>query len=344
MTSAERRFIRHLQLVETISTLHRTTPETEDAHAPGMQPTVPDADPQGLQWGHLVLLDRIGEGMSSRGLPCLGFDAASGSRAQAAARRRRPERRARASARRSRAGWRACGTSMSFRSTAPTSTTRASACGWSSCAASRSSRSSRRGGRSANAKRRSIGLDLCAALAAVHGARLLHRDLKAQNVMRESGGRIVLMDFGTGEELAGTNRLVGTPLYLAPEIFSGEKASVQSDLYSLGVLLFYLVTGKFPSTPARWSCSPKPINVASGSRCAICVRIFPNRSCERSSARWMAILRGGTGPQVRWKPRFGRLMRYRPRSRLSRRRQSASGGSARDSPPSRPCSPCWSPA
>ena len=64
--------------------------------------------------------------------------------------------------------------------------------------------------------------------------------------MRESGGRLVLMDFGTGEELSGTNRLVGTPLYLAPEIFRGQRASVQSDLYSLGVLLFYLVTGKFP--------------------------------------------------------------------------------------------------
>ena len=91
-----------------------------------------------------------------------------------------------------------------------------------------------------------IGLDLCAALAAVHGAGLLHRDIKAQNVMRESGGRLVLMDFGTGEELSGTNRLVGTPLYLAPEIFRGQRASVQSDLYSLGVLLFYLVTGRFP--------------------------------------------------------------------------------------------------
>ncbi|HET7218284.1 MAG TPA: protein kinase [Vicinamibacterales bacterium] len=91
-----------------------------------------------------------------------------------------------------------------------------------------------------------IGLDLCSALAAVHGAGLLHRDVKAQNVMREERGRIVLMDFGTGEDLAGSNRLVGTPLYLAPEIFRGQKASVHSDIYSLGVLLFYLVTGKFP--------------------------------------------------------------------------------------------------
>ena len=91
-----------------------------------------------------------------------------------------------------------------------------------------------------------VGLDVCAALAAVHGAGLVHRDVKAQNVMREAGGRVVLMDFGTGEDLAGTSRLVGTPFYLAPEIFRGQKASVQSDLYSVGVLLFYLVTGKFP--------------------------------------------------------------------------------------------------
>jgi serine/threonine protein kinase/tetratricopeptide (TPR) repeat protein len=91
-----------------------------------------------------------------------------------------------------------------------------------------------------------IGLDLCSALAAVHAAGLLHRDVKAQNVMREERGRIVLMDFGTGEDLAGSNRLVGTPLYLAPEIFRGQKASVHSDIYSLGVLLFYAVTGKFP--------------------------------------------------------------------------------------------------
>ncbi len=95
-----------------------------------------------------------------------------------------------------------------------------------------------------------IGLDVCAALAGVHGAGLLHRDVKAQNVMREDGGRIVLMDFGTGEDLAGTNRLVGTPLYLAPEIFAGQRASVQSDVYAVGVLMFYLVTGTFP-VPAR---------------------------------------------------------------------------------------------
>lgn len=93
------------------------------------------------------------------------------------------------------------------------------------------------------------GRHLCAALSAVHAAGLLHRDVKAQNVIVDKAGRTVLMDLGTGEELrrsAGTNRLVGTPLYLAPEVFKGEPATVQSDVYSLGVLLFHLVTGQFP--------------------------------------------------------------------------------------------------
>jgi serine/threonine protein kinase/tetratricopeptide (TPR) repeat protein len=96
-----------------------------------------------------------------------------------------------------------------------------------------------------------IGQDLCRALAAVHGAGLVHRDLKAQNVMREQGGRVVLMDFGAGESLAEPGsrrrgRITGTPLYLAPELLEGRSATVQSDIYALGVLLYYLVTLRYP--------------------------------------------------------------------------------------------------
>jgi len=93
-----------------------------------------------------------------------------------------------------------------------------------------------------------IGRSLSAALAAVHRAGLLHRDIKAQNVMLEEDGRAVLMDFGVGRERgddSGTD-LAGTPLYLAPEIFQGKSASERSDIYSLGVLLFYLATGSYP--------------------------------------------------------------------------------------------------
>src|SRR5262245_15330082 len=79
-----------------------------------------------------------------------------------------------------------------------------------------------------------IGLDLCRALAAVHATGLVHRDVKAANVMREQGGRVVLMDFGAGGDLetrSDGEQMAGTPLYLAPEIFAGRAATVRSDLY-----------------------------------------------------------------------------------------------------------------
>jgi serine/threonine protein kinase len=97
------------------------------------------------------------------------------------------------------------------------------------------------------------GRDLCAGLAAVHAAGLIHRDIKAQNVMREAGGRIVLMDLGAGVEVrttesaaTSTHVLTGTPLSMAPELLEGATASVRSDLYALGVLLFHLTTARYP--------------------------------------------------------------------------------------------------
>jgi len=97
-----------------------------------------------------------------------------------------------------------------------------------------------------------IGLDLCRALSALHGSHLIHRDLKAANVMREKGGRIVLMDLGAGLDVRNLDSpsegslLTGTPLYMAPELFRGADASVETDVYALGVLLYFLVTGSYP--------------------------------------------------------------------------------------------------
>lgn len=94
-----------------------------------------------------------------------------------------------------------------------------------------------------------VGEDVCRALAAVHRAGYVHRDVKAQNVMRDTDGKIILMDFGTGQDVSGTRRprdVVGTPVYMAPEVLDGQPASVQSDIYAVGVLLYHLVTGHYP--------------------------------------------------------------------------------------------------
>jgi serine/threonine-protein kinase len=91
-----------------------------------------------------------------------------------------------------------------------------------------------------------IGLDVAKALSAVHRAGLLHRDIKAENVMREEGGRILLMDFGLTTLPQRQTGVAGTPTYMAPELFSGSPATVATDIYAVGVLLFYLVTGQHP--------------------------------------------------------------------------------------------------
>jgi serine/threonine-protein kinase len=96
-----------------------------------------------------------------------------------------------------------------------------------------------------------IGVDVCAALGAVHGAGMLHGDVKAQNILRDGSGRIVLGDFGTGIALADDARMsdpkiAGTPLYLATEIIEGAPQSAASDLYAVGVLLYFLLTATFP--------------------------------------------------------------------------------------------------
>ncbi len=99
-----------------------------------------------------------------------------------------------------------------------------------------------------------VGVDLCRALAAVHGAGLIHQDVKTTNVMRARGGRIVLLDFGSVRERAGQGAgsgeagASGTPLFMAPEIFRGERATPASDIYSLGVVLHRLVSERYPVT------------------------------------------------------------------------------------------------
>jgi serine/threonine protein kinase/Tfp pilus assembly protein PilF len=93
-----------------------------------------------------------------------------------------------------------------------------------------------------------IGIELCRAVAAIHAAGLLHRDIKAQNIMLAEDGRLVLMDLGAGlaNDSAANPAVTGTPLYLAPEVLAGGAATARSDVYGIGVVLYHLLTGSYP--------------------------------------------------------------------------------------------------
>ncbi|MBN1441517.1 MAG: serine/threonine protein kinase [Planctomycetes bacterium] len=99
-----------------------------------------------------------------------------------------------------------------------------------------------------------IGADLAAALDVVHEAGFIHRDIKCENVMREKGGRIVLMDFGISRSIDPTTRvtatgvLVGTPVAMAPEQYEFQEADRRTDVYSLGCLLYRLLAGRHAIT------------------------------------------------------------------------------------------------
>jgi len=105
----------------------------------------------------------------------------------------------------------------------------------------------RRIGRLPGDKALEIARKLCAGLAAAHDKGVLHRDLKPANIMLNSQGEIMIMDFGLAElaDLITEDQVRhGTPAYMAPEQLAGKEVSTKSDIYSLGLVLYEIFTGK----------------------------------------------------------------------------------------------------
>src|SRR5579871_3284730 len=107
----------------------------------------------------------------------------------------------------------------------------------------------RRIGRLPEDKALEIARKLCAGLAAAHEQGILHRDLKPSNVMLDARGQILLTDFGLAglaDQIGGAEVRNGTPAYMAPEQLEGKEVTIRSDIYSLGLVLYEIFTGKRP--------------------------------------------------------------------------------------------------
>lgn len=105
----------------------------------------------------------------------------------------------------------------------------------------------RRIGRLPGDKANEIARQICAGLAAAHENGVLHRDLKPANIMIDGRGKARVTDFGVAvvaKELLGAEATSGTPAYMAPEQLKGKEVTQKSDIYSLGLVLYELFTGK----------------------------------------------------------------------------------------------------
>ena len=143
---------------------------------------------------------------------------------------------------------------------------------------------------------------LVSALMALHASGVVHRDVKPQNVLVSSGGRVVLLDFGVAvsdEERVRRPELAGTVAYMAPEQIAGVGITEAADWYAVGVVLYQALTGTLPHRGvAPWSHvrktkPPPPTALTDGARlpedvCALCMGLLEPEPASRLSERAIA--------------------------------------------------------
>jgi serine/threonine protein kinase len=96
-----------------------------------------------------------------------------------------------------------------------------------------------------------IAFQICDGLESAHRQGVIHRDLKSQNIIVNDTGELKIIDFGLAlcahqEGMTATGLILGTPEYMAPEQVAGKKADERADIYSLGIILYEIFTGKVP--------------------------------------------------------------------------------------------------
>ncbi len=143
----------------------------------------------------------------------------------------------------------------------------------------------------------------CSALEFAHQRQVVHRDIKPANLMLTPDDAVKITDFGTAKILqfgtAQTAHVIGTPSYMSPEQVKGKSVDGRSDIFSLGVILYELVTGEKPfpgqnittvtiasrvairPRPSRWRRAPQP------GRLPRPLRLPPRRAAWKPRARWL---------------------------------------------------------
>ena len=98
-----------------------------------------------------------------------------------------------------------------------------------------------------------IALGICQALAYIHNHGIVHRDLRPEHVMVDAGDHVKLIDFGLAAQTGARritftklSQVMGSPEYISPEQVQGKRTDARGDLYSLGVMLYEMVTGRLP--------------------------------------------------------------------------------------------------
>ncbi len=143
-----------------------------------------------------------------------------------------------------------------------------------------------------------IASQICDALEGAHALQIVHRDLKPANVMLISGGRdlVKVLDFGVAKSvntnataMTNTGAMIGTPAFMPPELAVGDECDARTDLYSLGCMLYAMLTGRLPFAAStvhemihkHASEDPEPMSEVPGALAAVVMRLLAKQRDDR---------------------------------------------------------------